>query len=245
MIQLDDKTKIERRRLIMFGEKNIRKNICYLLMMLGCIIYMNCLVVSYADAATVKAPKISASKRTTSKISLKINKVKNAKGYVIYSSTKKNSGYKKIATTKKNTYTHKKLLANKSYYYKAKSYKIVDGEKVYSKFSSIIRVKTRSKVAVVDNTLVMDNTLTMKYANEILSLVNVERTKENKKSLKLSEELSLVATERAKELVSTFSHTRPNGEVCFTILDEYKISYIMCGENIASGFGTPQGAMEA
>ncbi len=37
---------------------------------------------------------------------------------------------------------------------------------------------------------------------------------------------------------SKFSHTRPNGNSCFSILGELGISYGGAGENIAAGYGS-------
>ena len=47
---------------------------------------------------------------------------------------------------------------------------------------------------------------------------------------------------RAKELVSQFSHTRPNGSVCFTA---YPQGMMAMGENIAYGFSSAQAVTEA
>lgn len=65
--------------------------------------------------ATPRIKKITAKKGKTV---ISIQKVKGAKKYVIYRSTKKNKGFKKIATTTKTTYTDKKTKKNKTYYYK-------------------------------------------------------------------------------------------------------------------------------
>ena len=56
-------------------------------------------------------------------------------GYVVYKSTKRSSGYKAIKTiTKASTksYTDKNVKAGKKYYYMVKTYKLVDGVKVWS-----------------------------------------------------------------------------------------------------------------
>ena len=50
---------------------------------------------------------------------------------------------------------------------------------------------------------------------------------------------------RAKEITEEFSHTRPDGSTCFTVLKEFGLSYSTCGENIAMGTQmSPQKAME-
>ena len=50
---------------------------------------------------------------------------------------------------------------------------------------------------------------------------------------------------RAKEIVSSFSHTRPNGTSCFTVLNEIGAKYTSAGENIAKGQKTPEQVVEA
>ena len=54
-------------------------------------------------------------------------------------------------------------------------------------------------------------------------------------TLTLDEDLCKAAQIRANEIVSKFSHTRPNGSGCFTVLNELSISYSAVGENIAAG----------
>ncbi|MBB5226123.1 CAP domain-containing protein [Treponema ruminis] len=54
-------------------------------------------------------------------------------------------------------------------------------------------------------------------------------------TLTLDEGLCKAAQIRANEIVSKFSHTRPNETSCFTVLNELSISYSAVGENIAAG----------
>lgn len=73
------------------------------------------------------------------------------------------------------------------------------------------------------------------YANEILRLVNNERTSRGLKALTLDARISSAADIRAREIKSAFSHTRPDGRSCFTVLSDNGISYAGAGENIAYG----------
>ena len=57
-------------------------------------------------------------------------------------------------------------------------------------------------------------------------------------------DLTAAACVRAREIVTTFSHTRPDGSLFFSIYDEFNISYAFRGENIAMGYGTPAAVME-
>ena len=84
------------------------------------------------------------------------------------------------------------------------------------------------------------NTSLSSYASEVLRLVNVERAKAGLPALTTNSTLTAAANKRAQEIKQTFSHTRPNGTSCFTVLGEYGVSYRTAGENIAYGQKTPQ-----
>ena len=94
---------------------------------------------------SIKKPVITLkAKKKAAVVSWK--KIKGVSGYEIYRSTKKKKGYKKIKTAKKAAivkYTNKKLTKKKKYYYKIRAYKIVDGKKVYSSYSSPKSVKAK------------------------------------------------------------------------------------------------------
>lgn len=84
------------------------------------------------------------------------------------------------------------------------------------------------------------NSSTSSFATQVLQLVNKERAKEGLSALTTNNTLTSAANERAKEIVQSFSHTRPNGSTAFTVLKEFGISYKAAGENIAYGQKTPQ-----
>ncbi len=69
----------------------------------------------------------------------------------------------------------------------------------------------------------------------MLSAVNAERAKVGKNALALSSALCNCAGVRAKEIATSFSHTRPNGTSCFTVLSDGGVNYTACGENLAKG----------
>ena len=85
---------------------------------------------------------------------------------------------------------------------------------------------------------------TEKYINEVIRLVNVERQKRGLSTLIKRDDVCEIAAIRAKEIVISFSHTRPNGLSCFSLFDEYNIPYWTAGENIAYGYRTPAEVME-
>ena len=82
------------------------------------------------------------------------------------------------------------------------------------------------------------------YIQQIVDLVNAERTKVGLAPLTLDIQLSSAAQIRAEEQYTLFSHSRPNGSSYRTVLDENGISYRGCGENVAYGFRNPQAVMQ-
>lgn len=57
-------------------------------------------------------------------------------------------------------------------------------------------------------------------------------------------DLQKAAQLRAREIEEYFSHTRPDGSDCFTVLKQFGLRYHACGENIAYGTNlSPSGAM--
>lgn len=82
-------------------------------------------------------------------------------------------------------------------------------------------------------------------AMQVFSLVNSERAKYGLSPLTYDTTLSRAANIRAVEIKSLFSHTRPNGQSCFTVLDEVGYSYRSAGENIAYGQRSAKEVMDA
>ena len=83
------------------------------------------------------------------------------------------------------------------------------------------------------------------YAEQVVSIVNKERTAAGLSPVTLDADVSAAALVRAKECAKSFSHTRPNGSSCFTALKEAGINYRGAGENIAYGQQTPTEVMQA
>lgn len=80
--------------------------------------------------------------------------------------------------------------------------------------------------------------------NEVYEITNNYRSLVGVSSLTLDSSLVEAASIRAKELSDSFSHTRPKGSSCFTVLSELGISYGTAGENIAAGYSSSQSVME-
>ena len=82
------------------------------------------------------------------------------------------------------------------------------------------------------------------YVDEVLKLVNEERTKRGLNKLTVNSRLSNASQKRAVETAQSLSHTRPSGKSFSTVLDEYGINYTVTGENIAYNYYTASEAME-
>lgn len=83
------------------------------------------------------------------------------------------------------------------------------------------------------------------YARQVAGIVNRERVANGLSPLRYSDKLSQAALVRADEIQSVFSHTRPNGTRCFTVLSEAGVSYSSAGENIAYGQRDPEDVMHS
>ncbi len=68
--------------------------------------------------------------------------------------------------------------------------------------------------------------------NQVFQLVNQRRIENGLTELTYRNDIQDAANIRANEIISTFSHTRPDGSSCFTSVN---VNYYAIGENIASG----------
>ena len=97
--------------------------------------------------------------------------------------------------------------------------------------------------SITINNIQNENTYT-DLINEVYEITNNYRSLVGVSSLTLDSSLVEAANIRAKELSDSFSHTRPNGSSCFTVLSELGISSGTAGENIAAGYSSSQSVME-
>lgn len=91
--------------------------------------------------STIKYPKVTESAYNSVEISWK--KPKGSEGYEIYRATSGKGPFKKIAVIanpEEREYKDKNLTTGKTYYYKIKGYKMVDGKKILSDGGSVIKV---------------------------------------------------------------------------------------------------------
>lgn len=91
-----------------------------------------------------KTPGISVVSPETKKVAVTVTGVNGVDGYELYRSTRKSRGYKKQGeiTDLSNLVFENNTSARKTYYYKVRAYKLVNGKKVYSSYSSVKRIKS-------------------------------------------------------------------------------------------------------
>lgn len=116
----------------------------------------------------------------------------------------------------------------------------------YHTYTYLIHVVAPENLQTADNFLVQKQAAELaaidvsKFPQQVLDLVNIERAKVGVAPLRLSAELQKGAAIRARELTQLFSHTRPNGKKCQTVIrNGWNI-----GENIAAGNSTPEEVVE-
>jgi len=83
------------------------------------------------------------------------------------------------------------------------------------------------------------------FEQEVLQLVNSERSKSGLQALSMNEPLSKMALVKAQDMINNnyFDHNSPTYGSPFDMMKQYNITYSYAGENIAKGQPTPQQVM--
>lgn len=84
----------------------------------------------------------------------------------------------------------------------------------------------------------------MSFQDQVVYLVNQERALKGLEPLYAVPVMIEAADLRSDEIKEKFSHTRPDGSSCFTVLPQFGIKYLSAGENIAAGYTTPESVMK-
>lgn len=193
-------------------------------------------------------PSFTVSKRTKTTATIKIKKKDKVTGYQVYVKKGKKGKYRLWTFSFKRTFKIKKLKAGSEYYVKIRAYRTKRLQIKKGKFSGAKKIKKYKKAKPATSptpTPTPSATTDKDYAQQVLTLVNSERAKEGLSPLTLDNNLNEVAMTRAREIVQSFSHTRPDGSDCFTALSEKNIKFLTAGENIAAGQQTPAGVMNS
>ena len=99
-----------------------------------------------ASATTPSTPTITVKSPSTKTVKVTWNKITGASGYEIYRKTGSSGTYSRIKTVTSGStlsYTNSSLTKGKTYYYKVRAYKNVNGKKLYSSYSSVKSVKCK------------------------------------------------------------------------------------------------------
>ncbi|MFC3344642.1 CAP domain-containing protein [Paenibacillus abyssi] len=89
------------------------------------------------------------------------------------------------------------------------------------------------------------NQSTSQFEQQVLSLVNAQRTNAGLSTLSMDENLSKVAMVKAKDMYDNnyFDHTSPTYGSPFDMMRNFQIPFNAAGENIAKGQPTPEQVM--
>ncbi|MGN0659545.1 MAG: serine hydrolase [Emergencia sp.] len=97
----------------------------------------------YAEKSAVNAKTVKASVKA-GKSSISVSWKKAGTGsYQVYRAVKKNGTYKKITTSSKLSFTDKNVKKGKTYYYKVRGVKTIDGKKVYTRWSEPVKAECK------------------------------------------------------------------------------------------------------
>lgn len=196
-------------------------------------------------AAKPKKPSFTVTKRTKTTATIKIKKQDKVTGYHVYVKKGKTGKYRLWTFSFTRTFQIKKLKANSVYYVKIRAYRTNRLSIQKGSFSAVKKIAKYTKPVPKPSPTPTPTPSEENYAQDVLALVNEERAKEGITPLVLDDSLNEAAMVRANELVQSFSHDRPDGSACFTVLNEKGITYHAAGENIAMGQSTPAMVMDS
>ena len=147
--------------------------------------------VVYKKVVVNKVSDVSL-KPSSTQITISFKK-ENVSGYEIYSSID-NKKWTKVTTIKKSSvvkYVHKKLKANKKYYYKIRSYHKVNGKTYYGVYSDVVNTKTAPSAPTIKCTKYSPFTFNIKLTktsgSKIYEIYVSTDDKNYKKSLDLND----------------------------------------------------------
>ncbi len=109
-----------------------------------------------ADQVKAIKPVVKAASYNYMKIKVSWDKIEGVDGYKVYRAAKKTGKYslvKTVANPKAASYINTGRTTGKTYYYKLRGYKKIDGKTVYTKYSAVKSAKAQLSKPVVTVTL--------------------------------------------------------------------------------------------
>lgn len=123
---------------------------------------------------------------------------------------------------------------------KAGWYTTNDGRRIYCDASGVVtKTETGIKIDLGNGrSTTVNGHYDYEMAYELVDMLNAYRRQNGLSALSIDEDLMACADVRSAEISYSFSHTRPNGEICLTASSK------MGGENIAAGYRGADAVME-
>lgn len=106
-------------------------------------------------------------------------------------------------------------------------------------------LRCSNAIPSISRTLPSDRLSVNQAEWDVLRIVNIERYQNHEYPLSMTAELQNTMDVRAEELTKFYSHTRPDGQLCFSALDKSFRQNRKLGENIAVCQQTPEAVMDA
>lgn len=105
--------------------------------------------------------------------------------------------------------------------------------------------ETKSQQSTTDNVQKSDSNSTS-IEQEVVRLVNLERTKRGLKPLQIDEKVSYVADKKSQDMKEKgyFSHQSPRYGSPFDMLKTFGVKFHSAGENIAAGYDSAQAVVD-
>ena len=100
-----------------------------------------------------------------------------------------------------------------------------------------------NKVVDEERNLMISGQENYDYAYQVLDILNETRAAVGENALTMDEELLETAMQRAAEISLYYSHTRPNGQDCFSAFRLNNVCQVSRAENIAVNQSTPEEVM--
>ena len=185
-------------------------------------------------------------------VTISWNKAAGCNKYIVYRKTG-SSDWKKIKTitsVSTTSYTDKSPVKGtintytvKAYYSKTKTFGKYDTKGVSVSVPYIVDIPVKPTATPKPTPTPAPKADPETMAQEVFRLTNIERVKAGREPVIYHKGLEKASMLRAQEISVSFSHTRPNGEDSSTALYECGVGN-SCGENIASGYSTPESVVQ-